>query len=168
MKIAPSKVKNKGGFGEFVYPDDPTNPNPGSYTITIGEKSKDLPGGVADTILHDSVHAASALDPEFQGLKRELSDSFDPSYKAWVKGIYEERYKGKYSGSNFANFDNFFNGYWLDGMVQNLLAPIVDDGEIEEVRSNNPKASAVLDKIERLFKGGESPADAKPNKGIPR
>src|SRR3990167_4295623 len=66
VRISPSIVKNKGGMGEFVFPDDPTNPNPGEFTITIGDKSRDLRGGIADTIIADMVHAASIKDKDFR------------------------------------------------------------------------------------------------------
>ena len=150
VAISPSKVKNKGGLGEFVYPDDPTNPNPGKYTITIGENSKGLQGGVADTIIADMVHAASDMDPQFQTLKRELKNSLSEAELALARRRYDNDYKGKYSGANFENFDNFLEKFWLDGAIQHLLLP--QNSEIDDFKKYNPNSVKVLDRIEQLFK----------------
>ena len=149
VQIAPSKVKNKGGMGEFVHPDDPTNPVPGSFTITIGEESKNLQGGVADTIIADMVHAAGQFSPEFKALKKELVANLSDEGIALAKRRYENDFKGKFSGSNFSSFENFLNNFWVEGIVQHLLLP--ENSEINKIREANPRAVKTLDRIKALF-----------------
>ncbi len=150
VQIAPSTVQNKGGLGEFVEPDSPDNPLPGQFTITIGEGSRDLQGGIADTVVADMVHAAAEFSPEFQSLKKKLVKSFSKSELEFARRRYNEDFKGKFTGSNFATFENFLKGFWTEGMVQDLLLP--ENSEIESIRKNNPKAVPILNDIEVLFK----------------
>jgi len=159
VRIAPAIVDNKGGLGEFEQPDSPNNPFPGDFTITIGKNSRNLSGGIADTVVADMVHAASDLSPEFQALKKELLESLSDKEIEFAKKQYEKSYQGKFSGSNFASFDSFLDKYWLDGLVQHLLLPEGPEGpsEIDQIRAANPDAGPVLDKIEHLFKTGELP-----------
>ena len=151
VKIAPAIVKNKGGLGEFEFPDSPNNPRPGNFTIAIGEQSKKLPGGIADTIIADMVHAASETDPRFKQLKQNLQKNLPEDYVEFARNRYERDYKGKFSGSNFANFENFFSRFWLDGLVQNLLLGPTDDAEALLKRGGKPAESLV--EIQNLFKG---------------
>ena len=150
VQIAPAIVQNKGGLGEFVEPDSPDNPLPGGFTITIGEQSENLQGGVADTIIADMVHAAGVFSPEFQSLKKRLLDSLSQQELALAQRRYEQDFKGKFTGSNFATFENFLEGFWVEGMVQHLLLP--ENSEIESIRRMNPDAVPVLQEIEALFK----------------
>lgn len=150
VQIAATQVENKGGFGEFVGPDDPTNPLPGAFTITVGESSAGLQGGVADTIIADMVHAAGELSPEFNALRDKLVSSFSKEEIALARKRYEEDFKGKFSGTTFETFENFLRVFWAEGMVQHLLLP--ENSEIEQIREANPKAGPILDEIEALFK----------------
>jgi hypothetical protein len=149
--VAYSKAENKGGLGEFVGPADPGNPNPGKHTITVGAKSKDLQGGIADTIIADSVHAAADLDPEFMGMKKGLIESLSEKELDFARKKYESEYKGKFTGSNFETFDSFLRTFWADGIVQHLLLP--ENSEIDQIRKANPKAGRHLDAIKALFEG---------------
>ena len=148
--MAPSIVENKGRLGEFVEPDSPDNPLPGQFTITVDEGSRDLQGGIADTIVADMVHAAADLSPEFQDLKQKLVDSFSKEEIAFAKRRYEEDFEGKFTGKNFETFDNFLNSFWVEGVVQHLLLP--EKSEIGEFKKANPKSVEVLNKITKLFK----------------
>jgi len=151
IKIGEAKVQNKGGMGEFVEPDNPDNPFPGHFSITIGNKSESLQGGIADTVIADMIHAAAIFDPDFRQLKQELKSQLSPGELRLAKRRYEQDFKGKFSGSNFASFGNFIDSYWLDGMVQHLLLP--ENSEIEQIKRGNPDAVPILDKIEKLFSG---------------
>lgn len=151
VKVSRAVAKNKGGMGEFEEPDSPNNPNPGSFTITIGENSANLQGGAADTIIADMVHAAGRFSPEFKALKKKLRASLSPAEVALARRRYENDFKGKFSGSTFATFENFMNDFWLEGTVQHLLLP--ENSEIGSFRQHNPKALPVLNEIEQLFKG---------------
>lgn len=150
VQIAPSTVQNKGGMGEFVEPDDPSNPLPGKFTITIGEKSHTLQGGIADTIVADMVHAAGQFSPEFKSLKGKLIKSLSQKELSLARRRYKEDFKGKFTGANFATFDNFLRWFWVEGMVQHLLLP--ENSEIDSIREENPNAIPVLEEIEALFR----------------
>ena len=151
VAIAPARVENKGGMGEFVEPDHPTNPNPGQFTITIGKNSKNLQGGVADTIIADMIHAAAQFSPEFQQLKKELMGKLGKGEIALARRHYDKAVERGETGSNFATFDNYLNRNWVDGIVQHLLLP--ENSEIKQIRRASPDAVSVLDKIEKLFRG---------------
>jgi hypothetical protein len=150
VQVAPSTVQNKGGLGEFVEPDSPDNPLPGQFTITIGEGSRGLQGGVADTVVADMVHAAAEFSPEFQSLKKKLVKSFSKSELELARRRYNDDFKGKFTGSNFSTFENFLESFWTEGMVQHLLLP--ENSEIGSIQKNNPKAVPILNDIEALFK----------------
>ncbi len=162
VKIAPTMVRNKGGMGEFVEPGNPANPRPGNFTITIGENSRNLQGGIADTIVADMVHAAGQFDPEFKKLKIELIQNLSQREIAFARKLYEEGrvnprtgeteppLKEK-SGSNFATFENYLNSFVAEGMVQHLLIP--ENSEIEDIRRTSPGANETFNKIQRLFEG---------------
>lgn len=153
VKIAPASTGNKRGLGEWETPDSPNNPNPGSYTITIGKNVKGQPGGVKKTIIDDMVHAASDLDPEMRQLKSELIDNLSAGELRFAKKKYEQNFAGKYSGSNFESFDSFLKTYWSDGIIQHLLNK--ENSEIDQIRKGNPKANPVLDRILQKFKSGK-------------
>ena len=150
VNVAPTRVKNKGGMGEYVEADSPDNPIPGRPTITIGANSRKR--GVANTIIADSVHAASEFSPDFKKLKRELVSNFSEGELALARRRYEADFQGKKSGSNFATFDNFLHTYWADGIVQHLLLP--EGSEIEARKRGSPKIVPVLNAIKHLFKTG--------------
>ena len=151
VQIAPSKVRNKGGLGEFVEPDHPSNPLPGKYTITIGENSKGLKGGVSDTIIADMVHAAGEFSPDFKRLKKEMVSNFGEKEISLAKRIYDREAPNQ-TGTNFSSFKNFLNGPYSDGIVQHLLLP--ENSEIEGFKQASPKAIPSLNAIEHLFKTG--------------
>jgi hypothetical protein len=147
----PAGSDNKGGMGEYYSGRESEGPYAGRPTISIGSKSKDLQGGAADSIIADMVHVAAERSPEFQALKNELRANLSPAELTLAKRRYENDYKGKFSGSNFDTFENFVNGFWLDGTVQHLLLP--ENSEIEGFRGANPDAGPTLDKIKALFEG---------------
>jgi len=151
VQIAPSKVRNKGGLGEFVEPNHPSNPLPGKYTITIGENSKGLRGGVSDTIIADMVHAAAEFSPDFKKLKKEMVSNFGEKELSLAKRIFDREAPNQ-SGTNFSSFKNFVDGPYSDGIVQHLLLP--QNSEIEEFKRASPKALPSLNAIEHLFKTG--------------
>jgi len=155
VHIGTATGENKRGLGEFHFADDPTNPFPGQFAISVGSESKNLPGGVSDTIIADMVHAASALSPEFQGLKRELIGNFSDKELNLARGRFIDDFQGITPGSNFEDFDSFINTYWSDGIIQDLLLPKGPKGpsEIEWFKRTNPKAIPTLNKIEKMFKG---------------
>jgi hypothetical protein len=154
VNIAPTRVRNKRGLGEYVEADNPDNPMPGKPTITIGRNSDKLQGGIADTIVADMVHAAAQFSPEFKKLKREMISNFSEGELSLAKRRYEKDFKGR-SGSNFATFDNFLNTVWSDGVVQDLLLP--EKSEIAAMKQHNPNAVPALNAIEQLFKTGVAP-----------
>lgn len=151
VPIGRAKEESKGGLGEFVEPNHPSNPFPGKYAITIGKNSKNLKGGVADTIIADMVHAASTLNPKFRGLKSKMVQNLSEEEKSFAKRKYETEFKGKFTGSNFSNFDNFMNNYWSDGIIQHLLLP--EKSEINQIKQISPNAAPYLDQIQKLFRG---------------
>ena len=151
VPIARSLIPHKGGWGEFMEPDSPSNPLPGNWTISVDRSAADRPGGVENVIVADMVHAASTLDPEFQGLKRELRENLSPMEVEFARKRYETQFKGQQSGSNFATFDNFMDTYWTDGMVQHLLLP--EGSEIDEIMKGSPDAAPTFGKIKALFEG---------------
>ena len=162
VEIAFTKVPNKGGMGELVEPRNPANPRPGRDTITIGENSKKLQGGIADSIAADMVHVAGRRDKQFQELKIKLAQKMSPAAIALARRRYEEEtihpetgerlppYK-EFSGSGFATFEKFLNSFWIEGTVQHLLFP--ENSEIEGIRRMSPDANATLDEIKQLFEG---------------
>lgn len=150
VRIVPAKGDNLRGLGEYFHPQEPANPNPGEFTISIGSKSKDQPGGVAATIIADMVHAAGDLSPEFRKLKSELIQNLSSKEIQFAKRKFEEK-RLQHSGSNFSDFDKFMQNYWSDGIVQHLLIP--HNSEIDDIRRGNPAARETLDKIKALFEG---------------
>lgn len=150
VRVVPAKGDNLRGLGEYFNPHEPSNPNPGEYTISIGSKSKDQPGGVASTIIADMVHAAGDLSPEFRKLKSELIQNLSAGEVNFAKRKFEEK-RLQHSGSNFSDFDKFMQNYWSDGIVQHLLIP--HNSEIDQIRKGNPKAGKTLDRIKALFEG---------------
>jgi len=157
VRVADAIVDNKGGLGELEDPDSPNNPNRGEVTITIGEKSKDLQGGVADTIIADMVHVAAQLSPEFQTLVTDVVKNMGPSEVALAKRRYEADFKGKFTGTRFATFDNFLKTFWAEGIVQDLLLP--ENSEIENFKRGSPDAVPALDKIKTLFESEPTSGD---------
>jgi hypothetical protein len=151
IKDAPAGSDNKGGLGEYHSAGDDGNPYDGTAVISIGSRSKELQGGVPDSIIADMVHVASDRSPVFQALKTELRGKLSPEELALAKRRYEADYRGKFSGSNFSTFENFLMNFWLDGTVQDLLLP--ENSEIEQFKSANPEARATLKKIKALFEG---------------
>ena len=154
VKIGPAIGDNKGGLGEFHLPGEMGNPVNAPF-ISIGPNSQNLPGGVADTIVADMVHAAGQFSPEFKKLKKSLRENLSEAELSLARRRYEDDFKGKFTGSNFSTFENFLDSYWLEGVVQDLLIPEGPKGpsEIDGFRNANPKAKEVLDKILGLFKG---------------
>lgn len=153
VRILPAQTENKGGLGEFIAADEPSNPFPGQDVITVGPNSEKLQGGIADTIVADMVHVAANRSPKFQKLMKQLRQNLSKEELALARRRYENEFKGKFTGSNFETFENFLNTFWLEGAIQHLLLP--ENSEIEEFRSANPKAQSILDEIETLFTVGE-------------
>ena len=155
VQIAPSKVVNKGGGGEFEEADSLNNPRPGAPTITIGQQSVDLPGGVVGSIISDMVHAAlrstSDVSSKFRSLTKELVGSLSTGELAFAKKKYEADFRGKQSGSNFATFENFINTFWVEGMIQKSLVPH-PGGELDDIKRGSPRSVPVFEKINKLFK----------------
>lgn len=136
------------GLGEYYAADEPDNPNPGTPTIIVGPKSKDHPGGETAIIIADLIHAATDSSPEVQALKKELVSSFSDAELRLARRRYENDFKGKFTGSNFATFENFLNEYWADGVIQQLL---LGEDHLEEFRKHNPDARNTLAEIEGVF-----------------
>ena len=141
-------VPQKGGMGEFYMPGEPGSPNPFEPTIAVGPASKNLQGGMSDTVTADMVHASFQFSPELRTLKEELVKNLSPRELDFAKRIYEAEYKN-ISGTNFATFDNFLRSFWVEGMVQHLLIP--ENSEIEDIKRNNPNAIPILNKIKSMF-----------------
>lgn len=146
------------GLGEYYAADEPDNPNPGTPTIIVGPKSKDHPGGETAIIIADLIHAATDSSPEVQALKRELVSNFSDAELRLARRRYENDFKGKFTGSNFATFDNFLNRYWADGVLQQLL---LEEDHLGEFRKYNPAAHETLDKIQGFFSASAQGGPAK-------
>jgi hypothetical protein len=150
VRVVPARGDNLRGLGEYFHPKEPSNPNPGEFTISIGSKSKDQPGGVASTIIADMVHAAGDLSPEFRKLKSELIQNLSAGEINFARKKFEEK-RLKHSGENFSNFEKFMENYWSDGIIQHLLIP--HNSEIDEIKRGSPGAVETLNKIKALFEG---------------
>lgn len=161
VMISPAITDNKDGRGEMVGPDDPNNPNPGKFTITLGKNVADFQSGIVSTIMNDMVHAAADLDPEVKALYAELVDNLSEGEINFARKKYEENFEGVESGTNFATFENFLSTYWVEGLVQHLLVP--DGSEIEQIMRANPDAIETLNKIKAKFES-EPEEVKKPNK----